>query len=462
MSPRTTGATLNAMTDTRYARTSDGTHVAYQATGAGPVDIVVLRAWHADIEHEWQEPVLARVYRRLEAVGRLIRLDRRGMGLSDRVSSTAPATIEERLDDVWAVLDACGSKRAFLVGLADGGTLCAVFAATYPERTRGLVLWEPSVRWKWAPDYPWGTRPDDWAAILERIRAGWGTREMAARWIRGGAPSRANDGRFIDWLAEQQTRAGTPDDGVAMAQLHYETDVTASLPAIHVPVVVIARSGAGIDEARYVGDRIPEARLVELPGDDHFLIAGDTDAALREIESFIESIASGAAEADDDPDADRVLATLLFTDVVGSTERAAELGDRAWTSVLERHHERARRLVEKQRGRLVDLAGDGILASFDGPGRAIRCARAVVDDVRELGLEVRAGLHTGECEQVGNRLRGLAVHIGARVGALAGPSEVLVSSTVKDLVAGAGFVFDDRGAHELKGVPGEWRVYAVS
>jgi class 3 adenylate cyclase len=453
------GHDTRRVSDVRYARTTDGTHVAYEVTGGGPVDIVLLRAWHTDIEHEWNEPVLARMMRRLGSTGRLIRFDRRGMGLSDRPAQRSPSDIEERLDDLRTVLDAAASRRAVLVGLADGATLFAVFAATFPQRTRGLVMWEPSARWQAAPDYPWGWPPEEWPAFLERLRGGWGTPELARRWIAMGGPSRADDERFASWLVEHQNRSGSADDAVTLAQQHYDTDIAPTLPTIHVPTLVLARSGSGADEAQYVADRIPGSRMVVLPGDDHFAIAGDTDAVIYQIESFIHSV---SAASDQDPETDRVLATLLFTDVVGSTARAAALGDRAWTSLIERHHERARELVERHRGRLVDTVGDGILASFDGPGRAIRCARAVVEDVGELGLEVRAGLHTGECLQVGDRLRGLAVHIGARVGALAGPSEVLVSSTVKDLVAGAGFSFEDRGVHELKGISGEWRLFAVS
>jgi class 3 adenylate cyclase/alpha-beta hydrolase superfamily lysophospholipase len=446
------------MPETRYARTVDGTHVAYQVTGAGPVDILYLRAWHTDIEHEWAEPVLARKLRRLGAMGRLIRLDRRGMGMSDRFDRRVPPTVEDRLDDISAVLDAVGARRVVLTGFGDGTALTALFAAMRPERTQALVLYEPLIRRRYSVDYPWGYPPEEWAGHLDGIRRGWATRELAARWIAGGAPSRANDERFVDWLVEHQARSGSAEDAVAMLEVLYETDAVAALPAIHVPTLVVAREMANGDMAWWVAERIDGAQLVLLPGNDHFAIAGDTDAVLREIERFIAGLVQ---PADDDADTDRALVTLLFADIVDSTRTAAEIGDRRWTELVERHHRESEALVDRHRGRVVDVAGDGLLASFDGPGRAIRCARALVDGVRDLGLEVRAGLHAGECERVGDRLRGLAVHIGARVAGLAAPSEVLVSSTVRDLVAGSGLEFEDRGEHELKGVPGEWRVFAV-
>lgn len=442
---------------TRYARAADGTHIAYQVTGTGQIDIVFLRAWHSDIEHEWNDPVITRIFRRLESVGRLIRFDRRGMGLSDRLRPRTAATIEERLDDLRAVLDACGSPAAFLVALGNGAMVCAPFAATYPERTLGLMLWTPSARLRWSPEYPWGVREEELPARMERLRNEWGTRQGALRRIEDGAPSRANDEPFINWMIEQQRRSGSAENAVALAQLYYDTDISDTLPAIHVPVVVMARSGGRRrDEARHVAARIPSARLVILPGEDDLAISGDTDAVTREIESFIDLVVGTSV-----PDTGRVLATLLFSDVVGATARAAAVGDRAWSALLEDHHRRALRLIQRHRGRLIDEAGDGILAAFDGPGRAIRCAQALVDDVRKLGLEVRVGVHTGECEVAGDRLRGLAVHISARVAALAGPSQVLVSGTVKDLVAGADFEFGEHGRHELKGVPGEWPIYEV-
>ena len=443
-------------TETRYARTTDGTHVAYQVSGDGPVDLVVMRAWMTNLEHEWREPVLARMYRRLESMGRLIRLDRRGSGLSDRFRPGLVPLIEDRVDDVRAVMDAAGSPRAILIGLAAASRLCVVFAASHPDRTAGLVLYEGEAREAWAPDYPWGETPDSFEAHVATLRSGWGTRELAERIVRGAAPSRIGDEAFVSWLAEDQVQSGTPEEAERLARLHYETDVRQVLPAVHVPTLVLARAGSTPEMSRDLAGRISRARYVELPGDDHMSIAGDTDAVLREIERFIDSL------RDEEQDSDRILATLLFTDVVSSTRTAAALGDRRWRELIEAHHASVRALVARHRGRIIDTAGDGVLAMFDGPGRTIRCAKAIVDDARRLGLEVRAGVHTGECEQVGDHLRGLAVHIGARVAALAGPSEVVVSGTVKDLVAGSGLIFEDRGTHELRGVPGGWPIYAVA
>jgi len=410
-----------------------------------------------NLEHEWREPVLARMYRRLESMARLIRLDRRGSGLSDRFRPGLMPTIEDRVDDVRAVMDAAGSRRAVMVGLATASRLYAVFAATHPERTAGLILYEGEAREAWAPDYPWGETPESFESSLTMMRSGWGTRELAERIVRGSAPSRVGDAAFVSWLAEDQIQSATPDEAERLARLHFETDVREVLPAVHVPTLVLARSGSGGAElSRDLAGRIPRARYVELPGDDHMSISGDTDAILREIERFIETL------REEEQDMDRILATLLFTDVVGSTRTAATLGDRRWSGMIEAHHTRVSALLGRHRGRLIDTAGDGVFAAFDGPARSIRCAKAIIDDARDLGLEVRAGVHTGECEQVGDRLRGLAVHIGARVAALAAPSEVLVSGTVKDLVAGSGLAFDDRGTRELPGVPGEWRIYAVT
>jgi class 3 adenylate cyclase len=443
--------------ESRYARTVDGMHVAYQVTGSGAVDIVLLRAWVGDIEHEWQEPVLARMLRRLGSMGRLIRLDRRGMGASDRMIHRPPPTLEERLDDIRAVMDAVGSRRAVLVGLADASSLAALFAATQPGRTRGLILYEPIAKAA-GRDSPRVPQPEAFANSIAAIRAGWGTHDLAARWVASGAPSRANDERFIEWFAEQQRRAGSREDAIALAELQRDTDIGAALSAIHVPTLVLTRGTAGgASSGREIADRIEGAHFVALEGNDHFAIAGDTDAVVREIEAFIEQLPDSPAETA----MERVLATVLFTDIVGSTARATEMGDRRWSELLGRHHESVRQIVDAHRGRVVDTVGDGIFASFDGPGRAIRCSVATMHDAEAQGLSLRAGLHTGECEVVGQQLRGIAVHIGARVASIAARSEILVTQTVKDLVAGGGFEFRERGLHTLKGVPGKWRIYQV-
>lgn len=449
--------------ETRFARTADGTHVAYQVTGSGPTDIVLIRAWYSDMEHEWQEPVLSRMFRQLESDARVIRLDRRGLGMSDRAAGGRLTTVEERVDDIRAVLDAAGSKKAVLAGFGDGGTNCTVFAASHPSRTAGLVLYMPTLNVGYAGEYPRVYRvpgDSDQVERVETIERLWGTREYAARTVAFGAPSRSQDERLIDWFAEQQSHAGSSQDAVAMAKWFWETDVTAALDAIHVPTLVIVRAGApGMDQAKRVARVIDGARVVEVAGADPFVLSGDTDAVVKAIEAFVEEIAATRYETVED---NRVLTTVLFTDIVNSTSLAAKLGDRSWADLVARSEAEGRAIVEQYRGRVIDTTGDGLLAAFDGPGRAIRSAKALVAHMGDLGLPIRVGLHTGECELDGERLRGLAVHIGARVVSLAGPSEVLVSTTVKDLVAGSGFEFDPRGLHALKGVPGEWSLFAVS
>lgn len=458
--------------ETRYARAADGTHVAYQVTGAGPVDLVWVRAWHSNIEHEWDEPVLTRMLRRLGSSGRVIRLDRRGTGLSDRVAHRPLPTIEDRVDDIRAVMDAAGSHRAVLIGLASGGQLCAMFAAAHPERSAGLILYHTTAGRAWGDD---SAQPNDprLERFIDSLRNGWGTEAMASRMLASSAPSRAGDGALARWLAEDHRASGTLEDAIALARIDYETDIRAILPAIHVPTLVLSRDGfshaghgedgvAGVGRsqlapaARAIAAAIPGARLVIVPGDDHMALAGDTDAILREIEGFIESLVEPV-----EIEPNRVLATLLFTDIAGSTAMAAALGDSRWAELLEQHHQRIRDLLGRYRGHEIDTAGDGFLATFDGPGRTIRCAQAAIDVVVPLGIRLRAGLHTGEVEASGSGVRGIAVHIAARVAALAAPSEVLVSGTVRDLVAGSGFTFEERGVHDLRGVPGHWPLYAV-
>ena len=438
--------------ETRFARAPDGTYLAYQVSGDGPVDIVLLRGWYSMLEHEWDEPVLARILRRLGAMGRLIRFDRRGAGLSDRIIHRPVPTIEERLDDILAVMGAAGSERALMIGLADGATLCTVFAATHPERTSGLVLYE-SPRPTQGPGDA-GPRADRAEAFAERVREQWATRELAAMFIESGAPSRAGDAHLVDWMLEDFRLSGSGEDAAAMVRVSAATDIAAALPAVHVPTLVTAREGSRAQDAHDLVGRIAGARLVLLPGDDHMLLGGDSDAFLRAIEGFIPDL--GAARQPD-----RVLETLLFVDIVDSTGRAVAMGDRAWAELLEAQLTAIRALLAPHRGREVDSAGDGLFAAFDGPGRAVRCAGAIVDTARTGGLEVRVGLHCGEVERISGRLRGVAVHVAARVAGSAGPSEILVTGTVRDLVAGSGLAFDDRGVHELKGIPEPYRLWAV-
>jgi class 3 adenylate cyclase/alpha-beta hydrolase superfamily lysophospholipase len=441
--------------ETRYARTTDGTHVAYQVHGDGPVDIVVMRSWHSNLDNEWTDPILAGILRRLGAIGRVILLDRRGTGLSDRFDHTVLPTIEDRIDDIRSVLAAIGSSGAVLLGLGPGCVVPAAFAAFRPEQTVGLVLWGPTALVA-GRDGPWAHTEEEFAAWIAAIRSGWGTRELAHVTAMEAAPSRADDEAFIDWLVRDMQLSGSTEDAAAQAQLAAQTDVGPLLSAIHVPTLVCWRAGGMPDTGRATAARIAGAIADELPGEDHALIGGDWRLGLARIEAFIEDLEAGA------PDADRVLATVMFTDIVGSTQLAADLGDRAWRALLDRHHALIRRELARHRGREVDTAGDGFFAAFDGPGRSIRCAAAIRDGVSELDLRLRIGVHAGECERVGAGLRGVAVHVGARIGAAAEPDEILVSSTVRDLVAGSGIGFEDAGRQSLKGVPEEWQLYRVA
>jgi pimeloyl-ACP methyl ester carboxylesterase len=436
----------------RYARSGD-VNIAYQVLGAGPPDLVFVQGWVSNLESFWQEPSHARFLRRLASFSRLILFDKRGTGLSDRVPVSELPSLEQRMDDVRAVLDAVGSERTALMGLSEGGPMCILFAATYPERTAALVMIGAYARRLWAEDYPFGASPEEYDAFLESIEQGWG----GPVGLDARAPSLAGDERFRSWWSTNLRMSASPAAAYALTRMNGEIDVRHALPAVSAPTLILHRVGdraLPVEGSRYMAERIPGAQLVELPGDDHLPAVGDPDAILDEIEEFLTGVRRG-------PDPDRILATVLFTDVVGSTERASRLGDRGWRELLEQHHVLVRRELERWRGKEVDTAGDGFLATFDGPARAIRCACAVRDAVRGLGLEIRAGLHSGECDILGSSVSGIAVHIGARVAALADAGEVLVSSTVKDLVAGSGIVFSERGEHLLKGVPEIRRIYAV-
>jgi pimeloyl-ACP methyl ester carboxylesterase len=438
--------------ETSYAKSGD-VNIAYQVVGEGPLDLVFVPGWVSHLEYFWEEPSFARFLRRLASFSRLILFDKRGTGLSDRVALDDLPTLEQRMDDVRAVMDAVGSRRAALMGTSEGGPLCLVFAATYPERTAALVMVGAYARRLWAEDYPIGASADDYNAFLEDVRLNWGGPVGLDR----RAPSVAHDERFRTWWATYLRMSASPGAAYALTRMNGQVDARHALPAISAPTLVIHRTGdrsLPVEGARYMAERIRGAKLVELPGDDHLPYVGDQDEILDEIEEFLTGVRHG-------PDADRVLATVLFTDIVGSTDRAAELGDRRWRQLLDSHHDIVRRELNRWRGREVATAGDGFLATFDGPARGIRCACGIRDAVQTLGLEIRAGLHTGEIELSGDDVAGIAVHTGARVAASAEPGEVLVSSTVKDLVAGSGIEFEERGEYELKGVPGTWRLYAV-
>jgi pimeloyl-ACP methyl ester carboxylesterase len=438
--------------ETRYARSGD-VNIAYQIVGDGPLDLVFVSGWVSNLDLMWAEPSYARFLRRLASFSRLILFDKRGTGLSDRVPDADLPTLEARMDDVRAVLDAAGAERAALLGHSEGGPMCLLFAATYPERTIALALIGTYARRLIADDYPFGAAPEAYEAFLREIADGWG----GPVGLEVRAPSLVDDERFRTWWADYLRMSASPGAALALTRMNGQIDVRPVLGAIGVPTLVVHRTGdrsLPVEGARFLAERIRGARLVELPGEDHLPFVGDPDEILDEIEEFLTGIRPLR-------EPDRVLATVLFTDIVGSTTRAAELGDRRWRDLLEAHHSLVRRQLERWRGREVDTAGDGFLATFDGPARAIRCACAIRDTVAGLDLEIRAGLHCGEVELVGDDVAGIAVHTGARVAALARANEVLVSSTVRDLVAGSDIGFEERGEHELKGVPGSWRLYAV-
>jgi len=438
--------------ETRYAKSGD-LHVAYQVVGDGPFDLLHIPGFVSNVEAMWDEPLLARFLRRLASFSRLILFDKRGTGLSDRVPVYRLPTLEERMDDLRAVLDAAGSEQAALLSHSEGGNLAVLYAATYPERTRALVTTGMFATRIWSPDYPWAPKPEERERTIEALERDWGTPEPLVDL----APSRAHDRAFMERFAAYSRRSASPGAAAALLRMNTQIDIRAVLPTITVPTLVIHHTDdrdANVEEGRWIAAQIPGARFLELPGEDHLPWAGDQDRLLDEVEEFL----TGTRPVHEP---DRVLATVLFTDIVGSTERAAELGDRRWRELLEAHEAAVRGELARYGGHEVDSAGDGFLATFDGPARAIRAAHAIQESVRRLGLELRAGLHTGECELANGRVRGIAVHTGARVAALAGPGEVLVSSTVRDLVAGSGIAFEERGEHELKGVPGTWRLYAA-
>ncbi|MGN6796368.1 MAG: adenylate/guanylate cyclase domain-containing protein [Streptosporangiaceae bacterium] len=437
--------------ETCYVR-SGGAYIAYRIMGRGPVDLILLQGGFSHVELQLEEPSFARFLGRLASFSRLIILDVRGTGLSDR--SMQLPTLEDQVDDILAVLDAVGCERAALFGLGQGGVLACLFAAAHPGRAAALVLYGTCARLILAEGYPWGRAPEEFERLLRGTEKGWGHGVA----LPGLAPSMAGDEPFKQWFAKMERLGASPGNMLSLLQLHRDVDIRHVLPAIRVPALVMHRTGDAYREVghgRYLAAHIPGAKYVELPGRDHLAYVGDQDAVLDEAEEFLTGIRRG-------PEPDRVLATILFTDIVGSTERAAEAGDHRWRYLLDRHNTLVRRELDHFRGREVDTAGDGFLATFDGPARAVRCARQIADTVPGLGLELRSGLHTGEIELAGGHIRGIAVHIGARVMSMAGPREVLVSSTVKDLVAGSGIEFADRGEHTLKGVPGKWRIYLAA
>jgi class 3 adenylate cyclase len=440
--------------ETRYVRTGDGIHIAYQTLGDGPIDILKLGTYFSNLDHDWEPPSPAiRMHRAFAELGRLIVLDGRGTGLSDRLQGGRLPTLEERIDDLRAVLDAVGSRRAVILCFADSGPLGILFAATYPDRAQALVLVNASPRSAWAPDHPWGITPEEYAAELEKVETQWGTREYAIESVREAAPNLAVDPAFIDWWAKSMRLSASPAAAADLLRMYYEMDVRDVLPAVHVPTLVLA-SDPVLAQASAMASAIPGAELVH--------IAEAAPTAMAHQEPYLEQIRAFVHRlSDEEADLDRILQTVLFTDIVGSTALAASLGDRAWSQKVQAHHRLVRGMLARWRGREMDTAGDGFFAAFDGPARAIRCAEAIVAGVRALGLEVRAGLHTGECDVVDGKVAGITVAIGARIASRASAGEILVSETVRGLVAGSHIGFEDAGEHELKGVPDRWRLWRV-
>jgi pimeloyl-ACP methyl ester carboxylesterase len=443
----------------RYTRTTDGLNIAYQIVGEGPFDLVFVPQVISNVEIFWENPRWAAFMRELGSFSRLLLFDRRGVGLSDRPSGVPP--LEQRMDDVRAVLDAVGAERAALVGTGPDGAMAVLFAATYPDRVSALVLFAVPPRGMWAPDYPWGRREEEARNAVEEAERRFADPEMIRELAERMYPTIAADDEVIAWAVHATRLSATPTTLAALRQMNLEIDVRSVLGTIRVPTLVLHRNGdryVPVDVSRFVAGQIPGAIYQELDGIDHIPWVGDPEAVVRTVREFVERIWHQRPWEEVEPD--RVLATVLFTDIVGSTEKAMTLGNARWSELLQEHHSLVRGQLARFRGHEIDTAGDGFFASFDGPARAIRCARAVRDAIAGLGIEIRAGLHAGECELIDGKVGGVPVHIGARVAAEAAPGEVLVSSTVKDLVAGSGISFEDRGVHDLKGV-GEWHLFTV-
>ena len=436
---------------TRYAKALDGTSLAFKVLGDGPVDLIYLQPWVSHIEYIWEEPRYERFLRTIASFSRLIIFDRRGCGMSDPMPIDRPPDLETRMDDARAVMDEVGSERAVVYGVSESGGLACLFAAMHSDRTIALVVHGSSARYAWAPDYPWGVRKEEHEADVAEIERMWGTEASVREWF----PHLAADDALVRWIATLARYAMSPGAAAAYERLIYEDDVRDVLTAIHAPTLIMHREHDNPDENRFLAEHIPEAAHVVLPGEEHIPFLGDQDSVTKEIERFVRSVQHEEAVLN------RTLATVLFTDIVGSTETASRLGDRDWGAVVARHHETVRGLLARYRGTEVDTAGDGFFATFDGPARAAKCATAIVKAVQPLGIDVRAGLHTGEVESIAGKTGGMAVVIGSRVGSAAQASEVLASQTVKDLTAGSGLVFEDAGEHELKGVPDRWRLYRV-
>ena len=439
--------------ETKFTQSGE-VSIAYQVMGNGPLDLIVVPGFVSHLEQAWEDPSYSRFLLQLASFSRLILFDKRGTGLSDRISGIP--TLEERMDDVRAVMDAVDSQRAALFGTSEGGPMSVLFAATYPERASALVLYGSIARGAWAPDYPWGPKAHSEGnrAFLEGWRKGWG----GPVGIEKFAPSMAEDETFRQWWAKYLRLSASPSAVIKVFEMNQAIDVRDILSTIRVPTLVLHRVGdrpINVAQGRYLAEHIPGAKFAELSGDDHLWWVGDSEAIVNEIQAFL------TGEQPPPLETDRVLATVLFTDIVDSTKRAAEMGDSRWKDVLDTHNAILHREIDRFRGRAVRGTGDGILAVFDGPGRAIRCGIAVSGELRQLGIKIRAGVHTGEIDLMGEDIGGIAVNIAARVLAEAAANELWVSRTVKDLVVGSGFKFAERGSYGLKGVPGEWSLFSV-
>jgi pimeloyl-ACP methyl ester carboxylesterase/class 3 adenylate cyclase len=443
--------TLSTVPQTKYAR-SDSVNVAYQVFGEGPRDLVYIPGWVSNIELMWDDPVLASILRRFSSFARMIIFDKRGTGMSDRVPEGELPALEVRMDDVRAVMDAAGSEKATLLGHSEGGNMASLFAATYPERTEGLILVASYAKRVWSEDYPWAPKPVDREGEIREIEETWGDPAALPDWILG---DRLDDEAFRHWLARYCRLSASPSAAAQLLAMNTQMDTRSALPLIQVPTLCIYRTDdtdVKIEEGRWIASQIPDAKFVELPGSAHVFYASDPTNFLDEIEEFVTGHREGIQP-------ERVLASVLFTDIVDSTAKAATLGDREWRALLENHNRLVRTEITRWRGVERKTTGDGFLATFDGPARAVRAAKSIANAVASLGVEIRAGVHTGEVELVGDDVAGLGVHIGARIASLAGAGEVLVSRTVKDLVVGSGLQFRDRGLHEFKGVPDQWQVF---
>jgi pimeloyl-ACP methyl ester carboxylesterase len=438
---------------THYAKSGD-LSIAYQVVGDGPFDLIYVPGWISNVEMMWTEPTHARALSRLASFSRLLLFDKRGTGLSDRVSNDHLPTLEQRMDDVRAVMDAAHSERAALFGHSEGSSMSILFAATYPQRSIALALYGSFAKRQRSDDYPWAPTLEDRLSAADETERAWG--DVSLEYY---VPSRADDEPLRQWLAAYFRSGASPAAAAALLRMNSWNDVRAVLPAVRVPTLVMHATGdrdVKLEEGRYVAAHIPGSRFIEIPGGDHiWFVSPQADEVVDNVQEFL----TGVRPAQEPH---RFLATVLFTDVVSATARAAQLGDRRWGELIERHHAMVRSELGRHRGLEIDTAGDGFFATFDAPGRAVRCAMAVRNGLRELGLEIRAGVHTGECEMIAGKTGGIAAIVGARVREQAAPGEVLVTSTVRDLTSGSGIVFEDRGSRALKGVPREWQLFAAS